>query len=189
MDKEQLITALQLIVNDVRENHAAYDMVKLTEIVSQFQRKVLALRHKDQKIDETLQSLSSNDLKQVIDEVHLCLLSVPDQKAKLVALLNSLILQEGKETQLLQMINKFNFLRTSFKKDSTDDIVVREITPENIDEVRKEWLAHDSPDDLFKEMDRMSVKDLRAITKPWKLKSRSKDGLIELTIDYLNKNK
>jgi len=118
------------------------------------------------------------------------LLSVPAQKAKLVALLNGLIMQEGKETQLLQMINKFNFLRTSFKKNPmTNDIVVREITPENIDEIRSEWLANDSPEELAGEMDLMSVKDLRAITKPWKVKSRSKDGLIDLTIDYLKYKK
>ncbi|MFX1384937.1 MAG: hypothetical protein ACFFBP_21115, partial [Promethearchaeota archaeon] len=63
------------------------------------------------------------------------------------------------------------------------------ITPENIDEIRSEWLAHDSPEDLAEDMINMNLKDLRTITKPWKIKSRSKDGLIDMTINYLKTQK
>ncbi|MFX1277080.1 MAG: hypothetical protein ACFFBP_21095 [Promethearchaeota archaeon] len=98
-----------------------------------------------------------------------------------------MIIQEGKETQLLQMINKFNYLRMSFKKSTAEEPEALEITPENIDEIRSKWLAYDSPEDLAGEMERINLKDLRAITKPWKLKSRSKEGLIDLTINYLKK--
>lgn len=189
MGKNDIITALRLILNDVSENHVAYDGTKLEQLVSQFQGKILALRQKDHGIEEKLKDMSVNDLKQVIDEIDLCLLSLPAQKGKIVPLLNELILQEGKETQLLQVINKFNFLRTSFKKSVRHEKVALEITPENIDEIRSEWLADDSPEDLAYDMERLSLKNLRALTEPWKIKSKSKEGLIEATITYLKQLK
>ena len=185
MVKEQLIRALKLIENDLSENSTLYDEVQLAQVVSQFQGKILALRNNEQRLLDSLKMLSLNDLKDVINEINLCLLPLPAQKGKLISLLSSIILQEGKETQLLQIINKFNFLRTSYKKSDKNETDVLEITPENIDKIRNEWLAHDTPEYLAEEMDRIKLSDLRIITKPWKIKSRSKDGLIYLTINYL----
>ncbi|MFX1383319.1 MAG: hypothetical protein ACFFBP_12830, partial [Promethearchaeota archaeon] len=145
MGKEQLITALKLIERDLIENYTSYEEPQLAQVISQFQRKILELRKKDRDVHDKLETLSASDLTTVMNEIDLCLLSPPAQKAKLVLVLNSLIIQEGKETQLLQMINKFNFLRTSFKKSMANETAAMVITPENIDEIRSEWLAHDSP--------------------------------------------
>ena len=180
MGKENLITALKLIEKDLIENYASYDETRLQQVVSQFQGKVLKIRQKEQSIHDNLQALSLEDLNQVIDDINLNLLSRPEPKNKLVSLLNSLIVQEGKETDLLQVINKFNFLRKTYKKPSSN-----EISPDEYDDLREEWLACESPEELTLEMGRMKLNDLRAVVEPWKIKSRSKEEFIDLTIDYI----
>lgn len=184
--KDKLIQALKLLLADILNHYSLYSEPELENAISQFQLKLLESRAKSDKLQVPLQALPLKDLKSLVKQLDLGLLSIPGQKFKLVSVLNSSIIQEGKEHEFFKSMES---IKSGAKTTTSRSKKPSKPSNLNFDGLRKDWLTRRDLDALAKEIDKMTLSDIREIVSSWGVKSRSKQGLIEGTINYIKRMK
>ena len=180
-----ILLVLENIYHDIKKNYNSFNENNLTKAIAQFQINVLESRKKDIETNFYLNKLSLNDILKSIKDFNLEILTPPKTKAKLVPLVNALIIQSGKESIFLQKIKSelsSNANHGSRKKkppinsDSTQ-----------YEDLRKTWLTSENLDGLETKLLKKNMNEIRAIIAPWNLKGRSKKDLIGAILQYIKR--
>ncbi|MHA1341921.1 MAG: hypothetical protein ACTSRZ_18880 [Promethearchaeota archaeon] len=141
------------------------------------------------------QSVNSKDI--ILEEKHL-----PREKAKIIKLILVLIILFNLEENFVQYLKEISLITVKTSKKSKKSIKKRtkkssskkksskkSLSPSELEEIRKRWLALDNPEDLFEEMNSYPLKELRNIANKWKENikptGRKKSDYINAIIKYI----
>ncbi len=187
--KNSLFQELELIVNDIAQNYNKFNKNKLVKVITKFQKDILSLRKEDIEIKSLLESLTSKQILDLGNKLHLNLLSPPKQKSKLIPLINTILLQKGKKNEFLRIIKSIKISKKSTPSKRPKKKVVLSIS--EYENLRKLWLTSKNLNQLERELGEINMNIIRAIVKPWGVKpsERTKDALIIAIIDYIKKMK
>jgi len=184
--KSKEIDILRIIEKDIHENPSSYQLTSLKKVIAQFQNKIADMRQKDPQIQVILQNYTAKELKSLINEIDLKILSIPSQKSKLISILNSLIIQEGKRSRFLEFNDKSKSreLKKTAVKETKSKISITDY-----EKIRKEWLTHHSLEQLDKEIMKIKMNEIRKIVEPWSIKpsGRKKIDLVDAILGYIKK--
>ncbi|MHA1792177.1 MAG: hypothetical protein ACTSVI_05995 [Promethearchaeota archaeon] len=197
------IPFLMKLIDDFRKNKDQYELNGLRKDIVSFQKNVIAKRSSSQTILASLSSLSTREIKGILEKLDIRqLYLISGEKKKIVMIAAGLIELHGKAPKFNQLAaslsEKKSETRTSELKASKSIARSRKAlskkkrritgTADELEKIRDKWLLTEESE-LKKELDDIHLSDIRKIVKPWNLhySSNSRKVVIDTILKYVTK--